>query len=149
MHSYTHTWHLFTNLTCLCSVKSNPNVLLTLLLNWLRMQNSPATFLSLVPVYHLMLILISDTNLFLQASVWTPPALWMLLKWRTRKLHCPRHVCSNQSACELCPSAYPNTPTSTLSLAKRCFSTVGLLFLPLALRWLLNSVFFFTKKISW
>lgn len=77
--------------------------------------NSLVSSLILVPVshhvlHHLMLVLICDSNLFLQASAWISRAPWMLLKWRTRKLHCPHHVCSNQSACELCPPAYPQQP---------------------------------------
>lgn len=50
----------------------------------------------------------------LQASAWIPRAPWMLVIWRTRKLHCRSHVCPNQSACETCPSACPATPTLPL-----------------------------------
>lgn len=82
---------------------------------WPIESNSLVFSLILVPVphhvlHHLMLILTHDSNLFLQASAWISRAPWILLKWRTRKLHWPHHVCSNQSACELCPSAYPQAP---------------------------------------
>lgn len=106
-------------------------------------------------LHHLMLTLICDWNLFLQASAWISRAPWILLKWRTRKLHWPRHVCSNQSACELCPSAYPKPPppqacartqlSQTLLLICRIIiSTVGFKMTAILIRRLAdrNSTFF-------
>lgn len=61
-------------------------------------------------------------NLFIQALAWIPPALWIPWIWRRRKLHCPPHVCSNQSSFLTVPTP---PPSAWVQSSQTPFSSAG------------------------